>query len=206
MSTYHAQDRLIYDVLNVGAFSVIVKSSRTFVWSCMDGARVKFIPRLTARPKTCHRSGPWPQYPGSIGYIQTWLAVWKLMKGSIDSFDMSCFSLYGPAVLTFLSQNDKKWMPAITEPYLLSTWYSLELYPANDKWSSCRRIVDIVWEYHVRDPGSMMGREQVRCWAAELRLGSDLMFPLTSALPGDHVPRHVPRAREIKTSVHNVMS
>ena len=31
MSTYHAQDSLIYDVLNVGAFSVIVKSSRTFV-------------------------------------------------------------------------------------------------------------------------------------------------------------------------------
>ena len=30
------------------------------------------------------------------------------MKGSIDSFDMSCFSLYGPAVLTFLSQSDKK--------------------------------------------------------------------------------------------------
>ena len=30
MSTYHAQDSLIYDVLNVGAFSVIVKSSRTF--------------------------------------------------------------------------------------------------------------------------------------------------------------------------------
>ena len=176
MSTYHAQDSLIYDVLNVGAFSVIVKSSRTFVWSCMDGARVKFIPRLTARPKTCHRSGPWPQYPGSIGYIQTWLAVWKLMKGSIDSFDMSCFSLYGPAVLTFLSQSDKKWMPAITEPYLLSTWSSLELYPANDKWSSCRRIVDISMRVSCTRSGLHDGERTspvLSCWA-QAELGSNV--------------------------------
>ena len=54
------------------------------------------------------------------------------MKGSIDSFDMSCFSLYGPAVLTYLSQSDKKMNAGNYEA--ISTIYMILFRIISSKW------------------------------------------------------------------------
>ena len=183
---------------------MIVKSSWTFVWSCRGTREIH--PKVDS--KTQNMSPVWAMTPISR---QHWLH--SNMTGCLKSNERVYWFFWHVLFLTLRSGSFNflvtKWQKmtaynygAIHDPLKNYIQQMTNEAVVGELWT----LVDMRVSSQIRAPMLHDGERTspvLSCWA-QARLGSNVSSHFRA--PGGHVARHVPRAREIKTSVHNVMS
>ena len=165
---------------------MIVKSSWTFVWSCRGTREIH--PKVDS--KTQNMSPVWAMTPISR---QHWLH--SNMTGCLKSNERVYWFFWHVLFLTLRSGSFNflvtKWQKmtaynygAIHDPLKNYIQQMTNEAVVGELWT----LVDMRVSSQIRAPWWGENKPGAGCWAAELRRGSDLMFPPTSALPGDTWP------------------